>query len=427
LIETVGCDVNAQNNDKDTPLHNAFRCLRHLDRSNITVFPYLLSQKGIDGNIKDRDGCTLLHWACKYINILPLEIFQHLIENGGCDVNAQNNNKDTPIHLAFHAFDVNSDRDIAILTYLLCQSGVNGNIKGQFGSTLLHTVCGNINKLPLEIFKVLIERIGCDVNAQNNFKINSLHYSINSFNPDIGGDIEVLTYLLTQKNVIVNIKCNSGSTLLHYACEKVNKLPIDIFKLLIETHGGDVNAQDNNKDTPIHCALCTFNPRYDGDITTLTYLITQKGVNVKGQYGNTILHYACGNINSLPLDVFKTLIETQGCDVNVQNDSNNTPLHLAFRYFDPNNDSNITVFAYLINQNNFNVNIKGRNGCTFLHLACTWDASNLDDDMDSDLINVPYSEDDGNDLKAKSDAGLSQIVEVIAERCVEQVFNDSSS
>jgi ankyrin repeat protein len=326
----------------------------------------------------------------------------------------------------YGCFDPRNGGNISVLQYLLSQKGINGNIKGQFGSTLLHYACGNINKLPLEIFKVLIERIGCDVNAQNNFKINSLHYSINSFNPDIGGDIEVLTYLLTQKNVIVNIKCNSGSTLLHYACEKVNKLPIDIFKLLIETHGGDVNAQDNNKDTPIHCALCTFNPRYDGDITTLTYLITQKGVNVKGQYGNTILHYACGNINSLPLDVFKTLIETQGCDVNVQNDSNNTPLHLAFRYFDPNNDSNITVFAYLINQNNFNVNIKGRNGCTFLHLACTWDASNLDDDMDSDLINVPYSEDDWDVLKAKSDTVLSQIVEIIVERCGEQVFNESS-
>jgi hypothetical protein len=37
------------------------------------------------------------------------------------------------------------------------------------------------------------------------------------------------------------------------------------------------------------------------------------------------------------------------------------------------------------------------------------------------------SEDDGNDLKAKSDTVLSQIVEIIAERCVEQIVNESSS
>jgi len=37
------------------------------------------------------------------------------------------------------------------------------------------------------------------------------------------------------------------------------------------------------------------------------------------------------------------------------------------------------------------------------------------------------SEDDWNDLKAKSDTVLSQIVEIIAERCVEQIVNESSS
>jgi hypothetical protein len=77
------------------------------------------------------------------------------------------------------------------------------------------------------------------------------------------------------------------------------------------------------------------------------------------------------------------------------------------------------VFAYLINQNNFNVNIKHQCGRTFLHLACT---SGI-----SDLNNFSDPDDDWNVLEAKSDTLLSQIVEIIVERCVEQVFNESSS
>jgi len=112
------------------------------------------------------------------------------------------------------------------------------------------------------------------------------------------------------------------------------------------------------------------------------------------------------------------LIETHGCDVNARNDNKNTPLHCAFRDFDPNNNNNITAFAYLINQNNFNGDIKDQDGCTFLHLACTGGISELNNFSDSkDEFSDP--DDDGDVLEAKSDTNLSQIVEIIAERCVQ--------
>jgi hypothetical protein len=120
------------------------------------------------------------------------------------------------------------------------------------------------------------------------------------------------------------------------------------------------------------------------------------------------------------------LIEKHGCDINVLDRDDNTPLHLAFHSLNPNNDNNITLFAYLINQNNFNLNIKDQDGYTFLHLACICNILDLDDYMDSE-DGFSDSEDDGNDLKAKSDTVLSQIVEIIAERCVEQIVNESSS
>jgi ankyrin repeat protein len=421
LIETKGCDVNAQNKFNNTPLYHALGPFDPNKGGDMTVLMYLLTQTNINVNIKNYFGDTVLHAACQRINKLPLEIFRNLIESQGADVNVQSNYNNTPLHYAIECFDPRNGGDINVLYYLLNQKAVNVDIKGWDGHTLLHMACKYINILSLGIFKVLIEKHGADVNAQNNDKNTPLHCAFREFNPNEGGDITALTYLLCWGGVKINIKGYYGYTLLHSACEEINRLPLDVFKVLIETCGADVNAQDNIKYTPLHNALRNFDPNKGGNIKVLAYLLNQKGidVNMMGLYCSTLLHTACKKINTLPLDVFKLLIETQGCDVNAQDDDEDTPLHLALRYFHAYNSGVITTLIYLIDQNNFNVNIKDQDGRTFLHSACKWDISNLK--------NVSDSEDDGNVLEAKSDTGLSQIVEIIAERCVEQVFDESSS
>jgi ankyrin repeat protein len=343
----------------DDPIITQFKPVQGLRRLN-------------DHNIKhiDRDtGQTILHNYCRYINSTPLEVYQYLIETKGCDVNVQDKNQSTSLIYALRYF---KGDNIPVLTYLLSRKDVNVNIKNYNGDTLLHAASFNINSIPLEIFQLLIETLGFDVDAQNNLKMTSLHHAINSFNPNDGGDINTLKYLLTQRNINVNIKGNYGYTLLHGACEKINKLPLDIFKVLIETHGADVNEQNTNNDTPLHLALRNFNLNQGGNITTLTYLLTHKTVNVHitNNYGHTILHAACQRINDLPLDVFKLLIETIGGDVNAQDNSNDTPIHRALRYFDLNYGGNITVLTYLINQKNIDANIKSDCRHTLLHIAC---------------------------------------------------------
>jgi ankyrin repeat protein len=72
-------------------------------------------------------------------------------------------------------------------------------------------------------------------------------------------------------------------TILHWACQNINSLPLDIFKLLIETMGGDVNAQAKNNDTPLHIALFNFNLHHGGEITVLIYLLSQKNINVNNK------------------------------------------------------------------------------------------------------------------------------------------------
>jgi ankyrin repeat protein len=99
------------------------------------------------------------------------------------------------------------------------------------------------------------------------------------------------------------------------------------------------------------------------------------------------------------------LIETHGGDVNVQDKNKNTPLHVAFEYFNPNDGGDIAVLTYLINQNNADVNIKNCKGHNMLLLA---------------LIN-------NFELNSGSDTILSRFVEIIAERCVQQVLDETVS
>jgi hypothetical protein len=210
---------------------------------------------------------------------------------------------------------------------------------------------------------------------------------------------------LTDKN-IKRVNPETGQTILHNYSLYLWTTPLEVYRYLIETKGCDVNARDNNNDTPLHDALCYFE---GGDTTVLMYLLTQTNINVniKGRYGYTILHYARYNINRLPLDVFKLLIETHGADVNAQDEDNETPVHLAFRCFDPDKGGDITVLAYLINQKNVNLNVKGKKGFNLLHYACT---NNLPGWRHSAQLNAEF------------DTIFCQIIEMIAERCVEQIL-----
>jgi ankyrin repeat protein len=246
--------------------------------------------------IDPETGQTILHNYCQHIHTTPLAVYRYLIETIGCDVNVNDNCNNIPLHVAFGYFAVNNSCDITVLTYLINQKGINADIKGEYDCNFLHFACENINKLPLDIFKLLIERIGCNVNAQDNNNNTPLHVAFSRFCPTKdGGNITVLTYLLNQNGVNVNIKGDYDYTLLHLACEKINKLPLDIFKLLIETVGCDVNVQGNEQETPLHIAFRDFDQNNGGDITVLAYLIDQKGVNLNNKYKNgyTLLHYAC--------------------------------------------------------------------------------------------------------------------------------------
>jgi hypothetical protein len=99
-------------------------------------------------------------------------------------------------------------------------------------------------------------------------------------------------------------------------------------------------------------------------------------------------------------------------DANVQNKNNDTPLHYAFRSFELDDGGAIKILTYLVSQENVNVNIKGRYCYSLLHLAC--------------IINLSGSR-RSVALNAECDTVLCQIVELIVERCIGQVLDETTT
>jgi hypothetical protein len=122
------------------------------------------------------------------------------------------------------------------------------------------------------------------------------------------------------------------------------------------------------------------------------------------------------------INIFEVLIETIGGDVNIQDSNKDTPLHQTLCSFNANNGGNIAVLMYLLSQKHVHANINGYNSYTFLHLACTCDISGFYGVSDSS----DELDDGASNLGAKSDTVLSQIVEIIAERRVQGIFDESS-
>jgi ankyrin repeat protein len=358
LLSKSNLDINIQDDNKETPLHIALRNTAGVQNSNFLL--YVFSLRGLDVHSRNKAGRTPLSIACSNINNIPVDIFQHLIKKLGADIHSQDILRDTPLHLALKY--AQSPIGLNSLAYLLQQPGIDPARKNTLGQTLLHVACSKGIDIPLSTIQFLIDVLKCDINAEDRDGNTPIYYALST----PAKNLNTLTYLLTQPNLEINHLNRYCHSLLHTACSHLTGLPLDIFVLMIDRLGFDINISTPGQDNPLLLAVQYFEPPCDIEI--LIYLLKKVShINQTGRFGRNVLHLACWNIDSIPLKVFEYLVQDLGVDfIDLLGES---PLHLAFINFKPTSDVNILI--YLLKQSNVDVNQCNTAGRTLLHIACS--------------------------------------------------------
>ena len=220
-----------------------------------------LLKRGVNPNIRDKDGQTPLHKAAYGGHVAVAKL---LLEHGA-DIHARDNANWTPLHEAAYKGHVDVVR-------LLLEHGADPNAKGKDGVTPLHTAAfnGHVN-----VARLLLEH-GANPNTQDKDGITPLHFA--AFN----GHVDVVKLLL-ERGADPNIQNENGWTPLHWAAFNGH---VNVARLLLE-HGANPNAQDKDGITPLHTAAL------NGHVDVVKLLLVRGAdPTVKSRSGKTPLDLA---------------------------------------------------------------------------------------------------------------------------------------
>ena len=401
LLAHQVCDLNIQNKEGDTPLHIAVR------QSETAAVSQLLAHQVCDLNIQNKEGDTPVHIAVRQSARETAAISQ-LLAHQVCDLNIQNKEGDTPLHIAVRQ----SARETAAISQLLAHQVCDLNIQNKEGDTPLHIAVRQSARETAAISQLLVHEV-CDLNIQNKEGDTPLHIAVRNY------ATPVISQLLKDRQCSLNIQNNEGDTALHIACHKrslriirlllemrcstnipnkngetAQDIPlnedgdcllhiacqwgdVDIVRYLIIEERYDLNLQNTHLNTPLHTACYLKSPsiiRLLLEMKCSTNIPNNKGETAQNiqlnEDGDRLIHVACqwGKMN-----IVDYLIMDEGCDLNIQNLSKNTPLHIAVMY----GQVHYTITVQLLSCEECNPDIQNEKGDTPLHIACYWKSLNI--------------------------------------------------
>lgn len=358
---------------------------------NLELANILLNDNAHLQNEADKNNQLPIHVACKVGFCLEKQIEMINLVSSNCDINAQDKDGNTPLHLVY---DLYPDC-FPLMEYLYKKRGCSVTIKNNAGLMLLKPLLrqfpplfnvgdavfsslddnAQLNELldiackagHASLVEYLITSKGRAIdipNADGHLPLHSvIMHQHRICNPD------VLFYLLQLiSSRVINMPNAEEDTALHIACKylSVGQYSCSIIGYLINTRKADVNIPNGRGKLPLHCIASARN--YSFEIEDLLDLVCTDlaDINAKDADGNTALHLACRG-RTFDERIVLHLLQEKNASVNVRNNKGDMPFHSLFLHF-----FEVNKVDFLVNQSIIPTNIDAQDGKgnTLLHLAC---------------------------------------------------------
>lgn len=277
----------------------------------------------------DAKGNTLLHIAARMGNLEQLDTLFKMVPG---IIEKKNKYGSTPLHYATWFGQLQS------VNYLV-QHGADLRTKDKDDKTLLHAASSNGH---LDLVKFFFE-------SRRDVFLENLESKDKDGNTPLlsaaqGKHLETVKWLI-EKNANISAENNNGNTILSFAAEAAEPADLGIVKFLANEKRINLSAfKDKEGSTLLHLAvLHNSNLPYSNSPDIRPFVQELLGhevnidINAKDNEGNTPLHIAAEWANA---NLAQYLIN-QGANVKAKNNSGKTPLDFAKSELSGGHDSNI--------------------------------------------------------------------------------------
>ena len=348
LLVDCGADVNALNEDGQTPLHTAAGGLK-----DCPELCSILLKHNAKIDAVDRDRNQPLHLACTKCHTKTSCLLLYNYAHS----NALNRDGQTPLHTA-----AGGEEDCPDLCYILLKRNAKIDAVDKDGNQPLHLACSRLHS---ETCSLLVSH-GVSTTSLNKqqkqpvvlanesvmmkFKVDNSNHALHIASRN--GDTQTVQ-LLVDCGADVNVLNGDGQTPLHTAADGKKDCPKLCFILL--KHNAKIDAVDKDGNQPLHLA-------WKRGHTKTSHLLLSNGadVNALNEDGQTLLHTAAGGWKDYP-ELCSILLK-HNAKIDAVDKDGNQPLHLAWK-------RGHTKTSRLLLSNGADVNALNEDGQTLLHTA----------------------------------------------------------
>ena len=237
-------NINTCDDDGIYPIHYAIKT------KNIEIINILLNNQDLDINVVDSNDQTVLMYILHYY-ISDHELFIKVLNNPLINLNITDiNNINILSYILLKKYNTNNlDLDLKYLIKLILNKPININncdINGKYPMTYI------IENKDRELFMKINKMKNFDPNIlddSGNTYLMKIVYNINSSNSDIY--IYFFSQLLKNPKININLTNFNGNSILMIVCEN-NR--IDLLRYLITSKNLDLNIKNHKKETALSIA-----------------------------------------------------------------------------------------------------------------------------------------------------------------------------